>query len=90
MLRVCRNRLRVKRRNVARRTACKTDLRQPEVENLGVPALSDKNIGRLDVAMDDALRVGRIQSIGNFNGDGKKSFLCQLAPSDRCTYRQLR
>jgi len=33
------HRLRVKRSNFARRTACQTDLRQTEVENFGVTAL---------------------------------------------------
>ena len=30
------------------------DLRQPEVENLGVSALADEDVGRLNVAVDDA------------------------------------
>jgi hypothetical protein len=45
------------------------DLGQPEVQNLGVPALGDKNIGRLDVAVNDPLGVGSIQCIGDFDGE---------------------
>ena len=41
------------------------DFRQPEIENLGVPALGHKNIRGLDVAMDDALRVRRIERVGD-------------------------
>ena len=68
MLRVHRIRLRVKRRNSARRTACETDLRQPEIQNLGVSALGDKDVGGLDVAVDDAFGVGRIERVGNLDG----------------------
>src|ERR1022692_4893884 len=45
------------------------DLGQPEVENLGVPALGDKNIGRLDVAMNDPLGVRGVERVGNLNGE---------------------
>jgi len=44
------------------------DLRQPKVENLGVAALGRKDVGRFDVAMDDAFRVRRIQRIGDLDG----------------------
>ena len=42
-------------------------LRQPEVQNLGVPALGHENIRRLDVAMNDPLGVRRIQRVCNFD-----------------------
>ncbi len=35
-------------------------------------AAREKNVGGLDVAMNDAFAVGRIERIGNFDGDGKK------------------
>jgi hypothetical protein len=35
-------------------------------------ALRYKNVGRLDVAVDDAFGVRRLQRVGNFNGDGKQ------------------
>jgi hypothetical protein len=34
-----------------------------------VATLGDKQVGRLDVAMDDPGAVGDIESIGNFNSD---------------------
>ena len=34
-----------------------------------MPALGDKHIGRLDVAMDDAFRMRRVQSVSNLSGE---------------------
>src|SRR5215469_12972035 len=49
-------------------------LRQSEVENLGVTALSNKDIRWLDIAMNNALAMRRIERVGNFNGDGQQPF----------------
>jgi len=43
--------------------------RQAEVENLGVTALGDKNIGRFDVAMHDPFEVGGVQRVGDLDGE---------------------
>ncbi len=45
------------------------ELRQTEVENLRVPARGHEDVGRLDVAMHDALGVRRVESVGNLHGD---------------------
>ena len=45
---------------------------QAEVQNLGVAAADDKNVGGLDVAMDDSFGVSGIQSIGNLNRQSKE------------------
>jgi hypothetical protein len=42
-----------------------SDLREPEIQNLGMPVFGYKNVRGLDVAVNDALCVRRIQSIGN-------------------------
>ena len=39
------------------------DFGQSEVEDFGVTPLGDENIGRLDVAVDDALDVGGVKSV---------------------------
>ena len=38
---------------------------QAEIENLGVAASGDEDVGCLDVPMDDAFGVGRIQAVRN-------------------------
>ena len=45
------------------------DLRQSEVEDLRVPPLGHENIRRLNVAMDNALRVRRVEGIGDFDAE---------------------
>ena len=69
MLRVHRTRLRVKRRNFARRTTSQTDLCQPKVQNLGVSTLGDKDVGGFDVAVDDTFGVGSIERVGNLDSE---------------------
>ena len=43
------------------------DLGQPKIQNLRVPPLGNKKIGRLDIAMNNPLTVRRIQRISNLN-----------------------
>ena len=57
-------------------------LRQAEVENLGVPALRDEDVGRLDVAMNDALRVCGVQRVGNLDGEVEKQSRSPAAAGD--------
>ncbi len=45
---------------------------QAEIENFGVAAFGDKNIGGLDVPVNDAVGVSGIQSIGNFHGQSEQ------------------
>ena len=42
---------------------------QTEIQNLGLAAIRHEDIRRLDVAMDDALRVRRIQRVSDLDGE---------------------
>ena len=52
------------------------ELGEPEIENLGRAAVDQKNVGGLDVAVDDAFGVRRIKAAGNLNADLQQ--FCQL------------
>jgi hypothetical protein len=54
------------------------ELRQPEVQDLGVAPAGDEDVGRLDVPVHDAPGMRRIERIGNLRRD-----LEQLLGPDR-------
>jgi hypothetical protein len=54
-------------------------LRQAEIKHLGMPALGDENVCRLNVPVDDPLRVRRVQSIRNFNRQRQQLFVLDRA-----------
>ena len=62
-------------------------LRQTEVENFGVSALGDENVGRLDVAMNNALGVGGVERIGDFDAQGENRFQFHGAGADQVLER---
>jgi len=47
-------------------SANRVNLASPEVENLDLSALCNENVGRLNVAMNDALGVGCVERIGSW------------------------
>ena len=51
-----------------------SDLRQSEIQNLGVSALGHKDVRRLDVAVDDAFCVGCVECIGDLNCERHHGF----------------
>ena len=57
------------------------NLRQTEIENLGVPMLGDKDVGGLDIAVNNSGGMRRVQSIGDFRGKGEQSFVRQRPTS---------
>src|SRR5215467_5998852 len=48
-----------------------SDFSQTEVENFGMAALRDENIGGLDIAMNDVFGMRSVQGIGNFDGESQ-------------------
>ena len=57
-------------------------LGEAEIQNLGVAALGHKNICGLDIAMDDAFGVRRVQSISHFDGDLQNALQLHGAAGD--------
>ena len=47
-------------------------LGQSKIEDLGVAALGDEDVGGLDVTVDDALAMRRVQRIGDLDGNGQQ------------------
>jgi hypothetical protein len=55
--------------NLAGGAGCGRDLRQSEVENLGMARLSNKDVRRLDVAVDDSFGMSGVWCIGNLDSE---------------------
>src|SRR5258708_3634126 len=68
--------------NCALRTGLVSDFRQSEVENLGVSALGDEEVGGLNVAVNDSCGVSSIERICNFNRERQKHLRLERAPGD--------
>ena len=67
---------------------CQYDFRQPEVQNLGVSALGDKDVGGLDVAVDDAFGMGCIQCVGDLDGQRQNQLGFHRSASNAVLQRQ--
>ena len=58
---------------------------QSKIQNLGVTALGDEEIRRLDVAMNDAVGVRGIEGVGDFDGrEPEQSSISIGRPAMRC------
>ena len=63
------------------------DLGQPEIQHLGVTAPGQEDVGRLDVAMDDALGMRRVQRIRHLDAHPEKRAHLHPAARDRLLQR---
>jgi len=55
----------IRRSDLTRRSGRR--FRQPEIQNLGVAALGNKNIRRLNVTVNDSLRMSWVERVGDFD-----------------------
>src|ERR1700678_896100 len=58
------------------------ELRQAEIKNLGVAALGNKNVCRIDIAMNNAMRVRRVQRVRDLDSEQQQSFNFQRTPGN--------
>ena len=58
------------------------DFGEAEIENFGVAAAGDEDVGGFDVAMDDLLGVGGVEAVGDIDGEGKEEFEVHGTPAD--------
>src|SRR5579859_3202202 len=58
------------------------NLCQAEIENFGMPAFGDENIGGLYVTMNDIFGVRGVQSVGNFDGNAEELVFFNGATGD--------
>src|SRR5262249_13523309 len=55
-------------------TSARTQLRQAEIQDLGVTALGHEDVRRLDIAVNDAGGMRSIESIRNVNSKRQQGF----------------
>jgi hypothetical protein len=58
-------------------------LRETEVEELRLPTLGDEDVGGLDIAVDDAVLMRRVEAVGDLHGQlqqvfGREGLLAQV------------
>ena len=76
-------RIRLARERALVRAILATDaLGQPEVEHLDGAVAADHHVGRLEVAMNDALRVRGAERVGHRDGDAQQLAQPQPAAGD--------
>ena len=63
-------------------------LRQSEIQNFGVPTLSHEEVGRLDVAMHNALRMRGVERVGNLDRQVQQRFHFYRAGADAVLQRR--
>src|SRR4029077_18593888 len=61
---------------------------KPEVQNLSVSALRDKNVRGLDITVDDAGSVSGVERVGDVDGDGEKNFRFERTPRNSVLQRE--
>jgi hypothetical protein len=60
-----------------------SDLRQAEIQNLGMSSFSYEDVRWLYIAVDNAFGVGCVERIGNFNGEREYGFIIERFSRDQ-------
>src|SRR5712692_7033515 len=76
-----------RRRKATRRTRLERQLGQPEIEDLGVTALGDEDVRRLDIPVDNSLGMRGIQRIGNLDSQVEHLIDLEWPPGDEVLER---
>ena len=66
------------------RCGLRSEFGETEVENFSGAAGGDKNVGGLDIAVDDSFGVRGIESVGNLNADVFYGEISRGLPEMRC------
>ena len=62
---------------------CRHDLGQAEVEHLGATVVRDEDVGRLEIAVEDALLMSGMEGVGDLHGQASGFLRRQRAPQRR-------
>jgi hypothetical protein len=76
-----------RRASAAARAFRRRNFRETEIEDFCVASLGHENICRLDVAVHDALRVRRVERIGNLDPDVEQTLQLKRTARDRMLQR---
>src|SRR5215469_13275130 len=63
-------------------TACRHHFCQAEIQDLGMSTLGDKDVGRFEIAVNDAGYVRGIERVGNLNAEGEQRVQFYGLPSN--------
>jgi hypothetical protein len=57
-------------------------LGKPKIQDLGVAARRDEDVGGLQVTVNDSLGVSRVEGVGNLDGEFQQQFQLERATRD--------
>ena len=60
-----------------------THLCQSKIQDFGVPSIGDKDVGRFNIAVNDALGMGRIEGVCNIDANIKQTLRLQRTCENR-------
>ena len=64
------------------------ELRQTEIENLGMAAFGEENVSRVNIAVNDAMGVRGVESIGYLDSKRQQGYQIQRTTGNPVCQRQ--